>query len=208
MATYNDLQTQVASDLKRSDLTTDIQTAILDAVEDHGAERFWFNETRSYSLSVSAGTSGYSVSSSGAVQEFVRIDRIDLAVGSSRNVKLERISPDEMEDLYASPSTSQPTSWTYYADQVRLHPTPGTSYTATISGHVRLTTLTSGASNAWTNAAKKLIRYSALKRLYAYPIRNVDQAQVATAAETLELEYLRRETERRKRSGRMAPYYG
>lgn len=209
--TYTDLQAQVASDLKRSDLTTDIQTAILAAIRDHGAERFWFNETRSYSLSLSAGTSGYTLASSGSVQEFVNIDRIDMAISSSTNVKLAEIGADEMQDLYLSNSTSQPTSWARYADQVRVHPIPGTSYTATISGHVRLTTLASGSSaNAWTssNAAQQLIRYSALKRLYAYPIRNVDQAQVATAAETLELEYLRRETDRRKRIGRMAPYYG
>lgn len=208
---YGDLQTQVASDLKRSDLTTSIATEILNAIRDHGAERFWFNETRSYTLSLAAGTSGYSLASSGSVQEFVRIDRIDVAIGTSQNVKLTWVSPDEMENLYASPSTGQPARWTRYADQVRIHPTPGSSYTATLQGHVRLTVLATGSSaNAWTSsgAAQNLIRYSALKRLYAYPIRNMDQAQVATAAETLELEYLRRETDRRKRSGRMAPYYG
>lgn len=209
--TYADLQTQVATDLKRSDLTTAIAAEILNAIRDHGQERFWFNETRSYTLSLAAGTSGYTLASSGAVQEFIRIDRIDVAISSSQNVRLTEIDNDTMQDLYASSSTSQPTRWAMYTNQVRIHPIPGTSYTATITGHVRLTTLSTGSSaNAWVSsgAAANLIRYSTLKRLYAYPIRNVDQAQVATAAETLELDYLRRETDRRKRIGRMAPYYG
>jgi len=209
--TYADVQTQVASDLKRSDLTTAIAAEILNAIRDHSEERFWFNETRSYSLSLSAGTSAYTLSSSGTVQEFIRIDRVDLGISSSQRVRLDYVSPEEMADLHLTDSTSQPSRWTHYADQVRVHPIPGTSYTATIHGHVRLTTLSTGTSaNAWTSsgAAANLIRYSTLKRLYAYPIRNVEQAQVATAAETLELEYLRRSTDRRKRSGRMQPYYG
>lgn len=208
MSTYADLKTQVASDLRRSDLTSDIATAIRAAIRDHGAERFYFNETRTFTQTLSSGTSAYSIVPSSSVADFVRIDWIRVNVGSVYELMTRR-SADEIEELHSSTASGTPTDWSYYEDQVKVYPTPTTSNTVKIAGHYRLVELSADSdSNAWTNAAKDLIRYSALKRLYAYPIRNADQAQVATAAETLELEYLRRETDRRKRTGVMAPYYG
>jgi hypothetical protein len=86
---------------------------------------------------------------------------------------------------------------------------PDKAYPIRIFGHYRLIELGNNIdSNDWTNAGKNLIRYSTLKRLYFYPIRDLQQAQAAEAAEMRELEYLRRETDRRARSGRMQAYYG
>lgn len=209
MATYSDLKSQIADDLRRSDLTSQIATAVKSAIRDHSKERFWFNETRSYALTLTSGTSEYTLSAAAPVYNFIKIDWVKIPI-SGIQVQMTRIDPNEMEVLHSTTFTGQPTEWTLYADKLRVYPTPDTTYAATVAGHYRLTPLSSDSdTNAWTDQeiAFDLIRYSALKRLYAFPIRNFDMAQGATAAEELELTYLRREADRLKRTGQMAAYY-
>lgn len=207
MSTYAELKAQIADDLRRSDLTSQIARAVLSSVRDHGAERFWFNETRSYTRALSAGTSEYSLSEQAPVSRFVKIDWVKVPIGGIDS-ELTRVDPREMEILHASTVTGSPCDWTMYADRIRFYPTPDASYTATIAGHYRLVELEDETDeNAWTTEAFDLIRYSALKRIFAFPVRNPDMAQMATAAEELELTYLRRETDRLKRSGQMMAYY-
>ena len=63
-------------------------------------------------------------------------------------------------------------------------------------------------SNVWTDQGRNLIRYTVLKRLYSYPIRDAQQVANAEQAGERALDYLRRETDRRSRQGRMQAYYG
>lgn len=207
MSTYAELKAQIADDLRRSDLTSQIARAVLSSVRDHGAERFWFNETRSYTLALSAGTSEYSITEQAPVKDFIRFDWLKVPV-SGIDTELTYVSPREMEILHASTVTDSPCDWTYFADKIRIYPVPDASYTLTIAGHYRLVELEDETDeNAWTTEAFDLIRYSALKRIFAFPVRNPDMAQMATAAEELELTYLRRETDRLKRTGQMMAYY-
>src|SRR5215475_14028235 len=89
--TLGTLKAQVASDLRRSNLTTEIARAVLDAINDHDSERFWFNEfaPNPYTLAVSpgggqgtTGTGGtpagdiYLLSAQAPVQEFIKIDEV------------------------------------------------------------------------------------------------------------------------------------
>ena len=46
MATFAALKLEVADDCARDDIAMQINQAVLDAVEMHSTERFWFNETR------------------------------------------------------------------------------------------------------------------------------------------------------------------
>src|SRR5262245_23916178 len=207
MSTFADLKTLVAQDLSRPDLTSQISTAVLSAIQDHSVERFWFNETRSFTVSLTSGTSGYAITPTSTIQEFIRIDWVRVTIGSQL-VRLDRIDADNMEELQSTTTTGQPSWWTYYADELRFYPTPGTTYTATVAGHVRLVALSADTdTNAWTNAAKDLIRYSALKRVLAFPVRNAEAALGAATMEAQQLDALRRETDRRKRTGSMAAYY-
>jgi hypothetical protein len=207
MAVYLDLQNQIANDLRRSNLGPEIASAILDAIRDHSAERFYFNETRSYTLSLVVGQDEYEIAEQAPVAEFIKIDWINAQIGSVW-VNIVRQSADEIEQLQQTTSSGQPSQWAYYANKIRIFPTPDAIYDLRIAGHYRLIELVDNQdSNVWTNVAKNLIRYSTLKRLFAYPIRDIQQSQLAEAAEVRELEYLRRETDRRKRRGRMQAYY-
>jgi hypothetical protein len=209
MATLGQLKYQIASDLRRSDLTTEIAAAITDAIRNHSTERFWFNQTATYALSTVNGTDEYTLAESAPILEFIEIDRVKAQVGSTWYT-LMRLGWDEMDELFATATSGQPSDWAFTgSNEFRLYPTPNAVYPIEINGHYRLSLLTEDSQfNAWTTEGKDLIRYTALKRLFAFPIRNMEQLQSADAAGMRELEYLRRETEKRTRFGYMRPYYG
>ena len=206
--TYGELKAQLASDLRRSNLTIEIAQAILDAIQDHETERFYWNETEIYTLSTVAGTDTYAITPQAPIQEFVKIDMVRAQVGNTWYT-LCRQTADDMEISYSVSSSGQPYDWSIHGNELRLFPLPNAVFPIKIFGHYRIVPLAVDTdSNAWTNAGKNLIRYSALKRLYLYPIRDRDQVQMAEGAEQRELDYLRRETDRRTRSGIMRAYYG
>ncbi len=207
MSDFADLKALVASDLRRSDLTSEIEQACLDAIRDHGVERFYFNETRAHPLSLTSGTDEFSIGTSATVQDFIKIDWMRVYSGAQW-CRMDRVPSDEMEELHDTVQTGEPYLWTYYGNNVRVFPTPGTTYSSRIAGHVRLIALALDAdTNAWTNAGQSLIRYSACKRLYHSPIKAFDKAQAMEVAEKDQLQFLRNETDRRKRSGQARAWY-
>jgi hypothetical protein len=204
MATFADLKSEIATDLNRTDLTTQIDQAVKDAVQYHAAERFWFNETRDYTLSTVAGTSDYTLSTVSGVTDFIKVDYVQVAISSTNKFMLDRVSPEEMEDLLSVTTSAQPSYWSYYNSTFRFYPIPDAVYTIRIAGHCVLTAL-SGASdsNAWTTHARNLIRAAARKFVFARNIRNMPLAQISEVDEGRELDRLRRETSRRSGTRRI-----
>jgi hypothetical protein len=207
MANFGDLKAQIASDLRRSNIPSEIAAAILDSIRDYDTERFYFNETAIYALTTAAGVDEYSITPQSPIQEFIRIDTVRAQVGNTWYA-LARVTPDEIEELFSVATSGQPFEWAIHGNRLRLFPTPNAAFPIKILGHYRLTPLVNDIdTNNWTNEGKSLVRYCALKRLFAYPVRDTTQAQMAESMEQRELDYLRRETDRRARSGRMKAYY-
>ena len=222
--TLGDLKAQIASDLRRSNLGPEIAAAIGDAIRDHDAERFFWNEAYPvpYTLTISpgggvAGTGApsatpqgdlYLLTPQGNIQEFVKIDMVRALIpGVWYTVK----SGDwtTLEFFYSTLSNGQPSWWAYRNGYLRIYPLPSQDYPLRLFGQVRLTPLVNdNDSNEWTNEGFNLIRYTVLKRLYSYPIRDMEQVANAEQAGMRALDYLRRETDRRSRQGRMRAYYG
>jgi hypothetical protein len=221
MATLGDLKAQIASDLRRSNLTAEIAAAITDAIRDHDTERFFWNETGPlpYLLTITPGGGvdtgsgaplgdAYFLAPQGQMQEFIKIDRVR-ALLPAVWYTIKETDWMTIENLYSTLSNGQPSWWAYTNDVLRIYPLPNQPFQLRIFGHYRLTPLASDAdSNHWTDEGFNLIRYTALKRLYSYPIRDADQVQNAEQAGMRAMDYLRRETDRRARSGRMRAYYG
>jgi hypothetical protein len=205
MATFAEIKAEIAVDINRTDLTTQINQAVLDAVEYHAQERFWFNETREATFNTIDGTSDYLVTSSllgTGHSDFITIDYLQLAVSSTNKHMLERICPEEMEELLVGAPEGQSSCYAYYNLRFRLYPIPDAIYAVRVAGHYLLTALSaSGDSNAWTNAARNLIRATARKFLYHRNIKDYNKAQMAEADEMRELERLRGETNRRRGTG-------
>jgi hypothetical protein len=233
MKNLGDLKAKITQDLRRTNLSAEIADAIPDAIRDHETERFWWNETypTPYTLTIkpgggqggsgvpgNTGAQGdlYLLDGSGLAnfQEFIKIDMVRAQLGSGTSPQgvwytVKAIDWTPLEFFYSVLSNGQPSWWAYRNNYLRIYPLPSQPYPLRIFGHYRATPLVQDTdSNIWTNQGFNLIRYTVLKRLYAYPIRDAQQVQNAMQAGEAALEYLRKETERRSRQGRMRAYYG
>jgi len=225
MPTLGDLKAKIAQDLRRSNLTDEIADAIPDAIRDHDTERFWWNDTApsAYKLTVTpnggTGTNGPTGGPAGDVyflapqpaiglQEFVKIDMVRAQIPVVWYT-VKATDWDKLEFFYSTLSNGQPSWWAFQQGYLRIYPLPSQPYNLRIFGQYRLIPLVNDTdSNAWTNQGFNLIRYTVLKRLFSYPVRNAEQVANAEQAGMRALDYLRRETDRRSRQGRMRAYYG
>lgn len=173
MATYLDLQNRIAADLTRDDLTSQIKSAIGDAVKHYETSRFWFNTTRSKTFQTVAGQAVYGAAALAEIPNIVRIDHLFLPLAGTV-YDLTRQEPDEFEWL-ASTYLGKPTDYTYVDNTILLWPTPVTAYTMRPHMHYRLAALSADAdTNAWCNEAEQLIRCHAKLLLYANVLEDTD----------------------------------
>jgi hypothetical protein len=213
VATLAELKAEIASDLRRSNLSTEIAAAITAAISDVDVNRFWFNETRKYTFQTVPGQADYDLSQDGAngIKEFIEFDFIQGTFGSGRVTDLwQRADYDSLElDIADGTMNGDPIDWGYYGGQLRLYPVPDQIWTIRIGGHYRLNPLTTDDSqNAWTNEGYQLIRAQARARVFAFPIRNVEMAQTSVSIAQGELDRLRKETTRRTATNRIRPLRG
>lgn len=157
--TYKNIQDRVADELNRTDLTAQIKKAIISAVEHYERERWWFEETIDTSVTT---TAAQNYVTNAVITTMARIDKVQLTVGGSKYTVF-KVPYDEWALEAATSTTSgQPTEYAYYQDRLYLFPTPGSTYTLTISGVQRLTTLSSdNDANGFTNYCEELIRQRA-----------------------------------------------
>jgi hypothetical protein len=175
--TYGQIQTRIADELHRTDLTAQIKLAIVSAVEHYERERFWFTESITTSVTTTIGQNYIAMPS-----DMVNIDKIQITVGTSK-YNLTRIGYDEWADKASTSTTSgQPTEYSVYQDRIYLFPTPGSAYTVTLSYVDRLTTLSgSSDANGWTNYAEELIRQRAKADILINQLRYPPAIQEAGA---------------------------
>lgn len=196
MATFAEVQAEIANDLARTDLTAEIAQAVLDAIEHHSTERFWFNETRDYTFPTVAGTAEYEIAPASGLQDFIEIDFVKRLPGTT----LRRIRQDEYDAMDVSSSTGQPSQYSYFGATFFLYPTPDAAYTIRVGGQYRLVPLAAADdSSIWTTTARNLIR-STSKLLVGANIIHLEGDELSTLSqlENAALDRLRRETRRRK----------
>jgi hypothetical protein len=178
MGTYLDLQTAIATDLTRTDLTSQIKSAIVDAVRHYETSRFYFNVTRSLTFSTVIGQTAYGSAALAQIPDLIGLDTLFL-FDASRPLELEKYEADEFEWLQStSTGNGRPSAYTYIDSQILLWPTPAAVYTMRPHMHYKLTELSADTdTNAWTNDAEQLIRCHAKLLLYTNVIEDTDGMQ-------------------------------
>jgi hypothetical protein len=151
MPTLTALKNQIASELHRSDLTTQIGAAITAAVRSYQRERFWFLEERAV-LTASASQAWYAVPSN-----FDNNDSMLITVSGTKT-PLPQVTYTEIDEKDDGVTYGIPTEFAVYQDQFRFYPAPDDEYVFTLSYHKHLDAPSDSGSNAWTNAAYDLIR--------------------------------------------------
>jgi hypothetical protein len=166
------MQTRVADELVRDDLSSQIQSAIQDAIRQFERERYRFNEKRYHVLTV-ANQEYYDLDSSTLLNtadnsavasgiEMIEVDRIECLISGQTSVY--RVVP-RTQDWFTdnqTPSVGDPTDYGFFGNQLRLYPIPRGVATLKIYGLARLATLSvSGDTNAWMVEAEPVIRHMA-----------------------------------------------
>lgn len=200
--TYLELQNQIADDLNRSDLSSQIQTAIKDAIVCYERQRFWFNEEVSTSSTV-ASQQTYTLPT-----DCLFVDMLQITSGT-RTWELNRREWTDFEDYWSqNTTTGVPSDWSVEQNTLYLAPTPNAIFTLTISYVKSLTTLSADAdTNEWTTTAKDLIRCHAESSLFDFVIHNSELSDRMTLRCAREMAMLSRENDQRILSGTVKAVY-
>src|SRR3990167_9795750 len=139
MTTLASLKSVLADDLNRSDLSTQIGTAIESAIDHYRTTRFFFNETRGSTFATVASQSRYTSSDDADIPLWFQLDKVFVNDGT-RERELSIYEPAEMEYLLGetSPPENVPYAYAYYDRSFWLYPVPGAVYTVRPIGAIEM----------------------------------------------------------------------
>jgi hypothetical protein len=174
VATYLDMQTRIADELDRSELTSQIKKAIVSAVKHYERKTFYFSET-SFTFATVAGQRNYGSADAAAIATAPSIEILNGSFYGTR-VPLDKVAFDDIDQKTSMTITrAMPEEWAYRTEEIWLYPVPDAVYTITAYHIPRLTELSADAdTNAWTNDAEELIRSRAKIDLLRNVIRGTD----------------------------------
>lgn len=179
MTTLATMKSRIASELRRSNLTTQIASAITSAIESYKHERFWFNETRTITFSTVAAQWAYTADDDADLGNLQRIDYVHATVGDT-TFTLPAMPAEELDRKNVDADTDgQPLAYAYYQDEFWVYPIPDDAYTIRIGGIIGKAAPASDAEtgNVWMVEAEKLIRSRAKYELYQHVL--MDQVKAA-----------------------------
>ena len=208
MTTQTALKAEIAVDLRRSDLTTNIATAISAAIRHWQTERFYFNESRLSTFATVSTQSIYTTSDDTDIPKWIEIDYVKLVDSDGQVYTLCRLSPEEMESLlYTGAASGRPDSYSYFEESFRLHPIPDAVYTIRPVGLIRKAEPASDgeASNVWMTEAYDLIRLEAEERIYKNVLVDLERAAVVEGSKRDALSQLYAASSKKTATGQITP---
>lgn len=220
MADLAALKAKIADDIDDYDnyYAASIASAITYAINYHGRERFYFNETRDMTFAVVENQQWYDTGDNTNIPTLLKIDGMWIIDLGANQTPLCQATPQEIESWTDNADTlsgvgtannpkGEPSRWAYFGQRIRLHPVPDSGpYWVRIQAHYKLPTLTSDADeNAWTDDAFDLIVARAEIRLGRDKLRSPDLIAAATASETEQLSRLRAMTSMKNGTGTIRP---
>ena len=186
MTTRSDIEAQIADDLARSDLTTQISNAVNAAIRAYRFERLGFNEA--YRVTATASVSANYLALSDVSVRFRKIDRIRLLRDAGDYLDLYRRDYDWIMSRQDDRTTSMPIEYAVYNNTIHFDTIADQTYTLAIDGVKELGTGTTasfsaGDASAWFNEARELVRHRAKREVYAHVLKDMELASAAGAAE-------------------------
>lgn len=183
--TYGTMQTRVAYEVLGSPTTSDVQQAILDAINQYEAETFYFNDMRTFGavtgsssdLQTVAGKEFYSDVDLPVLVNMPHIRDILVLAFNNRYPLNERTQQWIDEQSLSTSWQGLPTDFCWVGGSLRLYPVPNGTYPLILTGTIRFPGLVNLTDyNCWTNRAEWLIRSEAKRLLFKNIIRDADQA--------------------------------
>jgi len=192
----------IADDLNRNDLDSQIGKAINRAISYYGFDRFWFNEKITTFATVRSQES-YGAAD-GFPADILRLDTVNLTRNTTSKYLMVPKTYPWIVLVNPTISLGPPTCYAIYEEQIFMYPNPDQSYTVTLSYVESYTELSdSNDTNNFLSNAEDLIESRAEWWLYSRVIRDADAASNCKNAELEALTALRRKTANYIGSGNM-----
>lgn len=186
---FSDMQTAIAGELARSDLTTEIQREINNAITFYGNKAFWFNEASMTEVTTVQGQRYYPLPAN-----FASVLDVLSTLGNY-TYRLEPRTEQYLDQVDWGNDfwSGYPTDYSFWNGQIRLFPPPQGGLPITVKGTVILSPqplVNDADSNAWLTSAEELIRTRAVRQLYGRYIRDPEQYALYTQLEKEALQNL------------------
>ena len=179
------MRARIASELRRSNITSQIASAITTAIEAYQQERFFFNERRDVTFPTVALQEFYTSADSASIPLLIKLDYANVYVGGTAYTLVPQ-SAATMEELSdSSTNTGQPSEYVWYGESLRLYPVPDGVYTIRLAGVfvAAAPAADDEASNPWMTKAERLIRSRAKLELAIHVLQ--DQMLAAAMGEAV-----------------------
>lgn len=212
------MKADIADQLARPDLTSQIAAAITTAIDIYQSERFEFSESRSLLFTTAQAQEFYGPTTSPVavpnVDTIMGFDYVVLYLGGTGGGTgaipwlMNRVTHKEIELLNQNGLVQgQPYNWDYYNLQLRLGPIPDTAYTIRIAAHNAVAPPPDDvtAGNPWMVQAERLIRSRAKYELLLHVIRDFEEAEIMASAVRDAYEVLKGRTNRKLGRGEVIP---
>lgn len=184
MSTFGTMIDRIEDEILRTDINSNVQSAIKSAIKFYESHRFWFTEGNNGADSLTFGSSNTATYTLSA--EWISIDSLTTTVASNEYQLIERTS-DWYREINTNPTTvtGTPTDYAVHGDSLWIYPSPNSNYQYTIYGHRKITALDSNGeltltdttiSNGWFTHAEALIRNRAKYYLYSDVLENPERA--------------------------------
>lgn len=205
MSDFGTMQSRIQDELKRGNLTSQIQNAIISALRFYKRYKFRFNITRATASTTS------DIEYYGLPDDFIELDTMTLTEGQELVFLTERSHYWIDQEKGWTNYKDRPRVYSVQADEFRLYPTPDDTYTLTLTYHYELTEPSADTdTSAWFTDGEELIRTHAKVDLLENIIRGPESLQEAEYLRRREqevLKQLRIEYKRSQSSGTLTPTF-
>ncbi len=202
MATFAEIKARVADELERNDLSSQIETAVLDAQEFYAHLFLGFNERRG----LAATLAGSEFASLPAGLRHPK--EVSVQVSGNDYTLLKR-STEYLEHLHnASDTSGQPAFYAVLDREFRIWPTPDAQYTLTVLGVYDDSALSADAdtNDFTTNAmATNMLVHWAKEYIARNILIDAEQTQAAFAQRTIAERNFRERVNRLNATGVIQP---
>lgn len=204
MSDYGTMQTRIADELRRGDLSTQIRRAIQSALQFFADYRFWFN------TAVATNTTEPEREYYDLPNDFQNMDMLVLIDGTYR-IELEKRPWQHIEsEMAVTNYHALPDEYAVYDEALRLHPIPDRSYTLRMSYLRGLPDVSASAdTSAWFTHGEELIRTHAKIDLLTNVIRKQeykDEVVLLQDREDMLIRNLKSKLSSRESTGRFHPH--
>lgn len=177
------MKARIALELARSDLTTQIASAITDAIGVYASERFTFSEVPAdgtVTFNTVAGQAVYTSADCADLGTLYKIDAVNININSATIFELRRETPERLiiYNQQAGIMTGQPSWYAYENGKMIISARPDRAYLITLAlfRNIAAPASDAEASNPWMTTAEQLIRSRAKFELATHVTRNPTMA--------------------------------